>query len=148
MEKSAFLHKKNASRTPSAQNAFLFIQLSFVQRFPIALNDLFIPPERFLAVAFQCTRAVVIPVHIDIAVAFPHLRGGSADQIDTAPGGIAHHLHAVMDRFPDLQQMLPQIVDTVIVQHRFFAVICLDQLIRRSQPVFLPPLSRPDQTPV
>ena len=57
---------------------------------------------------------MVIGVYIDKAVALCHLAGGSADEVDAAPGGITHQIHTVLFYcLFHLLDMCPQIIDAV-----------------------------------
>ena len=73
-----------------------------LQFLTIAGNDILVPPERFLAVAGQCAAAIIMTVDIDEAVALGQLGGRGADEVNAAPGRIAHDRNSVLDGLADL----------------------------------------------
>ena len=66
-----------------------------LQRFAVAGDYLFIPVEAALFTAFQCSFSVVVFIDIDKAVAFFHLAGSGADDINRSPPCVAHDVAAV-----------------------------------------------------
>ena len=90
--------------------------------------------EGLLTVARQGAGAVVVAVHVDEPVALGHLRGGGANHVDATPGGVAEHVHAVLNRLAYRVQVLAQVVDAVVILHGELAVH-LDQFVAGAQAV-------------
>src|SRR5699024_1572844 len=78
-------------------------------------DDLLVPVEAVLALAGQIAGAVVELVDVDEAVALGHLAGAGGYQVEAAPGGVAHQVHAVLDGRGHLGDVLAQVVDAVAV---------------------------------
>ena len=84
--------------------------------FAVCRDDLLVPVEALFAAAGQGAAAVVVLVHIDEAVALVHLAGGGRDQVDAAPGGVAHQVDAVLfHRLFHLGDVLLEVGDAVVV---------------------------------
>ena len=109
-----------------------FLTVGSGQIFAVGGNDLFIPVEAVLPAAGQRALAFVVLVHIDEAVPLLHLAGGSTDQVDGAPGGVAQQGQAVLvDGLFHLLNVGPQVVDAVGVVD---GTICF-HLVHRTQTV-------------
>src|SRR5699024_6172984 len=78
-------------------------------------DDFLVPVEAVLAQTAVVAGAVVVLVDVDEAVALGHLAGGGGHQVDAAPGGVAHQVHAVLDSLGHLLDVAAQVVDAVAV---------------------------------
>ena len=106
------------------------------QAFTVGFDHAAVPLVALFFVAFQRTGAVAVQVHIDHTIALFDLRRGAGDQVNAAPAGIAHHVHAVVQRFADLHQVVVHVADAVIILHRKAAVAVRHQGVVGTQAVF------------
>ena len=94
-----------------------------LQFLAVAFNHPLVIGKGVLFVAVECAVTCVVDIDIDEAVTLGNLAGGTADQIDAAPGGIAEHLDAIQDdRVLDRLDVLAQIVDAVRIMNRMIGV--------------------------
>ena len=98
---------------PSGCTLFLFY--SQLQFSAVCLNDPLIPVKAIFTLAAQVAGAIIELVDVDETVTLCHLAGGGGDQINAAPRGIAHQIHAVLDRLSHLLDVPAQIVNAIAV---------------------------------
>src|SRR5918997_2725186 len=101
---------RSASRSSSGGSGL-------VQRGAVGGDDPLVPAQALLARAREGAVALVVLVDVDEAVALGHLRGGEADDVQAAPGGVAEQLDAVGDGLAGLPQVLAVVGDPVVVVH-------------------------------
>lgn len=99
-------------------------------------DDVFVPPERLLAVARERARAVVVAIDVDEAIALFHLGRRGADEVDAAPCRVAHDGHAVGDGLSDLHEVVVEVLDAIVVIDRLAALAVVDELVVRAETVF------------
>ena len=93
---------------------FSFLSLLYRREiFSVRCNNFFVPVKRIFSFPGKIACSVIEFVDVNKTVAFCHLAGGGGHQIDTAPGGVSHQIHAVLCRFPHGFDVLPQIIDAV-----------------------------------
>jgi hypothetical protein len=103
---------------------------------PITGNHLLVPPERFLARAGEGAVAAVVAVDVNQAVALAHFAGRCRYQVNAAPGGVAHHRHAVGDGVGHGADVFPQVADAVIVSYLAVGVelvVCAQAVFHQEQ---------------
>lgn len=81
----------------------------------IACDDLLIPCKAVLGDAAVGSLPGLVPVHIDDTIAFVHLDGPAGYDIQDPPHGVADQINSVSDGLAHLGDMLPQILDAVII---------------------------------
>ena len=98
----------------------------------IGSDQFFVPKKRIFAAALERAISSIVFIDINETVAFLHLTGGCADEINAAPWGITHQLDSVFERSAHGDYMLAHVFDAVAIMD---AAIRFN-LINRAQAIF------------
>ena len=121
MLKIVCINERNGRRAFCASPAAV-CPVFILQDFSVAFYYFFVPEEGIFPFPGHVSRAVVVFIYEDQTVAFFDFSGGGADHVGAAPARVADQVHAVAYGFFHFLNMLPHIIDAVIVMD--LSVLC------------------------